>query len=236
MDVSRLVPLALVSSIACGPELPVSAGATESSSGAAETTESSGGSSSTTETTETTGTPCVPEDPSECIADDAMTICIDGTVKEVACADWCGELLSSLGCGVGQETGGDTEGSDLDACRCGVPTEPCDPQMPYVCSSEGQLRFCESDVSFAHDCDEVCILAGYDGATHCGPGEGQDVCFCEISCVQDSMRCDSPHDLATCDAGMWTIRSCADVCGERGFAHAVGCFAAPEQDSDCACF
>jgi hypothetical protein len=169
---------------------------------------------------------CVPSD-TECLDDDVVRLCLDdGKLQTLGCPGACGEAARSLGCHAGAEDEG---------CWCDFERAPCSSEGALDCLSNGQLGICEGGWWERNDCDDVCVQAGYGGSTSCGPGDGNDVCFCDSACTEGAQRCVNDNDLAGCWGGSWQIDTCGQICADNGYTGTLGCLEYPDQDSGCAC-
>jgi len=169
---------------------------------------------------------CVPED-TRCIDDDTVRQCTDdGKLQTIGCPGWCGEATPTIGCrdaGAGEQ------------CYCTFERQPCSSEGALDCASGNQMAVCEAGWWEVYDCDVICKDAGYEGSSSCGPGDANDVCFCEASCTEAAQRCVNDHEIAGCWSGTWYPESCAQICADNGYAGSLGCFTFPGDDSGCAC-
>ncbi|MBC8067218.1 MAG: hypothetical protein IAG13_02700 [Deltaproteobacteria bacterium] len=98
------------------------------------------------------------------------------------------------------------------------------------------LRQRDGDYWNPLDCDRLCFEAGYAGALRCGPGEGNDTCFCEDTCVEGTTRCVDEATAAQCMGGAWTTYDCNDLCIENGKSFSPGCdFFYADDTESCGC-
>jgi hypothetical protein len=169
---------------------------------------------------------CVPTD-TRCIDDDTVSLCTDdGKLQTVGCPGLCGEATPALGC---------HDASEGEQCYCAFERETCASEGALDCASNNQLTICEGGWWELHDCDAICSEAGYQGTDGCGPGESNDVCFCNESCIEASQRCVNDDEIAGCWGGTWYPESCAQICADNGYVGTLGCLVFPNDDSGCSC-
>ena len=169
---------------------------------------------------------CEPAD-TRCIDDDTVRACLDdGKLQTIGCPGVCGEATPALGC---------HDSSEGEQCYCAFERQPCTGDGVLDCNGGNQLGMCENGWAEIHDCDEICVGAGYDGASSCGPGDTNDVCFCDEFCTEAAQRCVNDHEIAGCWGGTWYTESCAQICADNGYAGSLGCLVYPGDDSGCGC-
>jgi hypothetical protein len=163
----------------------------------------------------------------ECLADQQLRVCVDGAWSVRSCSDECASRPNSggsFGCNL-------LEGPDDCACW---DRRPCEPEGRISCSSSRHLASCVNGVTQV----ELCECAD---ATQIGLGcqdlDDQPTCACASEgdpcstaawdvCVGDSA-------LAHCEAGVWTVTPCAEMCSD---APSLGCvFSTLAGEGACAC-
>ena len=139
----------------------------------------------------------VNSDTTSCVGDD-LCICENGNWTFYTCDAVCdGDGKISDGCGdaglafdycicVDVSTDGDEEVDIDDDC-----TGSCNPEnTPFVCIDDMNLCTCDENGALETlNCEEICIEAGYSGATECGanPDSGMDTCWCYMAeCASDA--------------------------------------------------
>lgn len=171
---------------------------------------------------------CTPDD-SMCLDNDVLRLCDeDGKLSTIGCAGRCGEASRSLGCFA--------QAPDGPTCYCEDARDTCSTEGELECLDGHDLSQCTDGWKQPLDCDRVCADAGYSGADNCGAGEGNDVCFCNTTCVESSIRCVDDHTAAQCFSGAWETYDCNDLCVQNGYSFSVGCIFFYDGSGDsCSC-
>ena len=171
---------------------------------------------------------CTPDD-TMCKDNDVLQLCDeDGKLSTIGCPGRCGEASPSLGCF--------PQAPDGPTCYCDNARATCNTEGVLDCLDGSNLGQCTAGYVEPLDCDRVCVDAGYSGSDSCGAGEGNDVCFCNNSCVENSTRCNDDQHAATCFGGSWEIYNCNDLCVENGYSFSLGCLFFYDGSGDsCSC-
>lgn len=166
------------------------------------------------------GEPC--NSPAWCVSEALLRECQERRWIDVDCEARCAaQGLLSAGCQ-----------AELQGARCLCEACP----GPLACVDADTIEVCVDGQKVAQPCAERCSAAGYDGAHGCRTTLGQPAA-CQCS---DSTSCTTPGDarcldaaqLATCQAGAWTLVDCPASCDNPA---AVCTFDALAQSHVCDC-
>jgi hypothetical protein len=196
---------------------------------------SSSGDSGSDESSETVPVGDDDSTPETCVAADTMCMpgdvlqhCTDdGKLETIGCPGICGEASPSLGC--------HADGPDGPNCYCAGERGTCTTEGALSCLNGDDLGQCTNGYWDPLDCDRICVDAGFAGADNCGPGESNDTCFCNTTCVDNETRCVDDSTAATCYSGSWQSYDCTDVCVQNGYTFSLGCVFFYDGGDSCSC-
>lgn len=172
-------------------------------------------------------TECEPSE-TQCLEGEVLRVCTeDGKLSTRDCEGWCGRGTAYNGC---HET---PAGEELCWCL----------NQPAECTDEGSVHCegtniieCSDGLEIAHDCDSVCIDAGYSGADSCALSDGQPTCFClDGGCTDGARRCVDDDTAQECAGGSWQTYDCADANCPAG-TYSRGCTYIPGDTESCGCW
>jgi len=165
----------------------------------------------------------------ECLDGKHLGVCVDGTFTIRDCDDDCSARSgssSSLGCSL-------LDGPD--ECTCSVQSRPCEGDGPLTCASSRYVVHCVNGKAQSESCD--CRDSGLInlGCQYLEAGKPSCVCASEGEPCASSFwdRCVGESSVARCEAGVWTVTPCEEVCAPAG---ALGCvFSTLRGEAACAC-
>jgi len=113
-----------------------------------------------------------------------------------------------------------------------------------TCWGYDTLGVCEDGCEYSlHDCDALCVGAGFTGSAGCGwdPESYEHVCWCTdepaCDCSAGDTECWGSGFVMTCDDGCrWTTWDCHDLCVDAGHDRSTGCgYDGASGDDACFC-
>lgn len=146
------------------------------------------------------GDPC--NSPAFCTSESVLRECQDRRWADVVCEERCAaEGLQNAGCR-----------AELQGARCVCEACP----GPLACIDADTIEICVGPDKSTRSCLEHCAAAGFDTAHGCRTSiEGVAACQCSqvATCtVEGQARCVDGTQLATCQAGAWSIDDCTVTC------------------------
>jgi hypothetical protein len=168
-------------------------------------------------------------DGAECLDGKHLGVCVGGTFTIRDCDDDCNARNgggSSLGCSL-------LDGPD--ECACTLPSRPCEGDGPLTCAASRYVVSCVNGKSQSQICD--CKDSGPINLGCQYLETGKPSCACASAgepCASSFWdRCVGDSSLARCEAGVWTVTMCDEVCAP---ARALGCvFSTLRGEAACAC-
>lgn len=197
------------------------------------TSSDSEGSSTGTDIPEEGGA-CGELEPQCAVEDNELFVCESSLWTVQSCRSMCQDLMPSM-CSLGC-----LQGTEGDECLCV-------PEGPECAGSQCEGNFLRLfPENIKKSCASICEEQGLEIVLGCGFDleEGSDRCRCldaDIACEDDAQSIctgepvvpvlGSSEDIASCEAGLWVIQSCLEVCGFE----ATGCLSSPELGALCVC-